>query len=286
MPTRGRTNQPDVWGGQLLDLEAYLHRIGIDDKAPEPTFETLRVLQRAHITSIPFENGETILGRPTPLDVGSLQDKMIRHRRGGYCFEHANLYAAALEQIGFGVTGLLSRITMGAEKLLPATHAAIKVDTEDDDRTWISDVGRGGGPLEPIELADGATLQDNWRFTLGRGEHAGSEYWTLYASRPEGWLDLHRFTLTPSYPIDYVVGNHYIATHPDSPFSTRILAQKLDDDTWHFLDGTTLTSTYRGGPQQTHDLDPTELPKLLEDTFDIALDPDDASTLIAKTTKS
>lgn len=286
MPTGGKTDRTDVWGGQLLDLEAYLHRIGIDDRPPEPTLDTLRRLQRAHITSIPFENGETVLGRPTPLDVGSLQDKMVRHRRGGYCFEHAGLFAAALERLGFGVTGLISRITMGADKLLPATHAAIKVDTEDNDRSWISDVGRGGGPLEPIELADGAALQENWTFTLQRTEHARTEYWTLFASRPEGWLDLHRFSLTPSYPIDYVVGNHYIATHPDSPFNRRIIAQKLDADTWHFLDGTTLTSTYRGVAKQTHGLDPTELPKRLEDTFDIALDPEDASALVAKTAET
>ncbi|MFE1596355.1 arylamine N-acetyltransferase [Nocardia sp. NPDC058705] len=100
------------WQGDDLDLDAYLARIGYDGPRTA-SVETLRALVRAHTTTIPFENLEIILGRGIPLDLASLQDKMIRQRRGGYCFENAALFAAALERLGFGVSGLSGRVTYG-----------------------------------------------------------------------------------------------------------------------------------------------------------------------------
>lgn len=133
------------WNGAEIDLDAYLARIGYDGERA-PTVAALRALVAAHTTSIPFENLEAVLGRPVPLDVASLQDKLVRRRRGGYCYENVGLFAAALERFGFGVTGLSGRVTMGSGGLRPATHALLRVTTDDDDRVWIVDVGFGAGP--------------------------------------------------------------------------------------------------------------------------------------------
>lgn len=102
-----------TWRGADLDLDAYLARIGFTG-ARAPTLATLRDLVYRHSTTFPFENLEIILGRPVGLDVKSMQDKMVRHRRGGYCFENCALFAAVLERLGFGVTGLAGRIFLGA----------------------------------------------------------------------------------------------------------------------------------------------------------------------------
>lgn len=64
------------WNGDDLDLEAYLSRIGFDGERA-PTVATLRALVAAHTTSIPFENFEAVLGRPVPLDLETLQDKLV-----------------------------------------------------------------------------------------------------------------------------------------------------------------------------------------------------------------
>jgi hypothetical protein len=101
------------WNGAELDLDAYLARIGFDGERA-PTVRTLHELVRAHTTAIPFENLEIILGRTIPLDLATLQDKMVHGRRGGYCYENVGLFAAALERLGFGVTGLSGRVSMGA----------------------------------------------------------------------------------------------------------------------------------------------------------------------------
>ncbi|HEX5121746.1 MAG TPA: arylamine N-acetyltransferase, partial [Rhodanobacteraceae bacterium] len=86
--------------GAQLDLDAYLARIGWTG-GREPTFATLAGILRAHVRTIPFENLDVLLGRAIDLDLRALQRKLVHARRGGYCFEHATLFAAVLEALGF-----------------------------------------------------------------------------------------------------------------------------------------------------------------------------------------
>ncbi|MFF2088143.1 arylamine N-acetyltransferase [Nocardia sp. NPDC058176] len=278
-------HRDDRWLGEDLDLDAYLARIGYTGPRAA-TVETLRALVRGHTTTIPFENLEIILGRGIPLDLESLQDKLIRRRRGGYCFENVGLFAAALERFGFGVTGLSGRVTYGvldAGTLRPATHALLRVTAPGDDRVWICDVGFGFGPLEPFELVDGRGefgLGD-WRYRLERRTGAlGAPLWVLFQRSHEGWLDRHTFTEDPQYRIDYVVGNHFVSTFPRSPFVARPYVQRFLPGAHHILDDLTLTSEYPDGAAQTRDLDPAELPKVLVEVFDIDLDEADTATLV------
>ncbi|RDI49742.1 arylamine N-acetyltransferase family protein [Nocardia mexicana] len=272
------------WDGDKLDLDAYLARIGFTGER-RPTLETLRQLQYAHTTSIPFENLEIILGRSIPLDLETLQDKMIRRRRGGYCYENVGLFAAALERLGFGVTGLSGRIEMGAPSgLRPATHALARVTTADDDRVWLCDVGFGAGPLEPLELNPdrGEVKAGEWRLRVERtrGE-LDSELWAVHHFARDGWLARYTFTMNPQYRIDYAVGNHFVSTSPRSPFVTRPYVQRFLPEVHHVIDGTTWMSEYPDGSSQSRDLEPSELPKTLAEVFDIELEGDDIATLVA-----
>ncbi|WP_067830779.1 arylamine N-acetyltransferase family protein [Actinomadura kijaniata] len=270
------------WHGDDLDLDAYLERVGFTGERA-PTLETLRGLQRAHVTSVPFETLEIILGRPIPLDLPSLQDKLVRRRRGGYCYEHTPLFAAVLERIGYGVTGLQARVSMGADKLRPATHALLRVTLPGDDRVWLCDVGFGSGPLEPIELVDGNEVDfDGWRLRLERGAgYSGEEVWTLHQREPDGWIDRHHFTLEPKYLVDYVVGNHYVSTSTRSPFTARPYAQKFTAEALHQLDDLTLTVT-RPDAREVREVRRADVPALLAETFGIVLDEADAAKLAAE----
>ncbi|MFE3444915.1 arylamine N-acetyltransferase [Nocardia sp. NPDC059180] len=271
------------WNGAELDLDAYLSRIGYDGERA-PTLAALRALVAAHTTSIPFENLEAVLGRPVPLDVESLQDKLVRRRRGGYCYENVGLFAAALERFGFGVTGLSGRVTMGSGGLRPATHALLRVTTGDDDRVWIVDVGFGAGPAAPYELADsnGEFTLGDWRFRLehGHGE-LDSELWTLHQFARDGWVDRYTFTLNPQYRIDYEVGNHFVSTSPRSPFTQRPFVQRFHPAVHHILDGATWTTEHPDGTSESRELELGELPKVLSEVFDIDLTDEDTTALIA-----
>ncbi|MFD3746984.1 arylamine N-acetyltransferase [Nocardia sp. NPDC058633] len=268
------------WQGGELDLDAYLARIGYDGPRTA-SVDTLRALVRAHTTTIPFENLEIILGRGIALDLKTLQDKLLRQRRGGYCYENVGVFAAALERLGFGVTGLSGRVTYGAAAtgaLRPATHALLRVTTPDDDRVWICDVGFGFGPLEPFELVDsgGEFTLGAWRYRLERGAEG---LWVLYQFGGAGWIDRYTFTENPQFRIDYAVGNHFVSTSPRSPFTTRPFLQRFLPDVHHVLDDLTLSAEYPDGTATSRDIDPTELTEILAEVFDIDLAGTDAATL-------
>ncbi|MCT7368498.1 arylamine N-acetyltransferase family protein [Mycolicibacterium llatzerense] len=278
-----------TWHGDELDLDAYLTRIGFDGER-HPTAQTLAALHRAHTTSIPFENLEIMLGRPIVLDLDSLHNKLIRHSRGGYCYEHVTVFAAALERLGFRFTALAGRVTLGAEAVRPRTHALIVVEF-DDNRRWLCDVGFGRGPLEPIELIAGNEVdQVGWQLRLSRAplgadtEVLHPDQWTLWQrSSVDGtvaWLDRHVFTFDPQYPIDYAVGNHFVSTSPRSPFTARPFVQRFAADVQHVLDGTTWTTTNPDGSCSTRHVEISDVPTLLADTFGVALSSDDAAGLV------
>ncbi|QXJ23310.1 arylamine N-acetyltransferase [Actinomadura graeca] len=273
------------WQSDLLDLPAYLERIG-HHADPEPTAATLRALHRAHVTSIPFENLEIILGRPVRLGVEAVQAKLVGGARGGYCFEHTELFAAVLEKIGFEFTALAARVTMGAAKLRPTTHALLQVRIPGEP-ALLCDVGFGAGPLEPVEFpADpdegGRTEveQDGWGFRLLHGPRD----WELHQRGTGGWVQRHTFTLNETFHIDYDLFNYFISTHARSPFTARPFAQKFAVDSLHVLDGTDLTVSRPDGGEEKHALTPQEVPGTLAEEFGIVLDEADAARLVTSLT--
>lgn len=270
-----------------LDLDAYLRRVDYQGDRTA-TVESLHALQRAHMLHIPFENLEIIAGRPIELDVPSLERKLVREPRGGYCFEHVRLFGTALEALGFGVEGFIGRVRLNQEPgaRLSETHAVLRVTSPDTGERWLSDVGFGDAALAPARFEDGAEVavagrrfrlvrEDEWVWTWQRvlGEGTGRRF-----------QDLHAFALTPRQPIDYEVANHYVSTWPTSPFVTRpIVARVTEDGSLHRLDGAHYgVEPPDGGSGETRVLDPGELPKALEGVFGIRLDTADSSAVVQR----
>ena len=139
----------DEWNIDRLDLSAYLRRI---DYASEktPTAQTLARLHRAHLAAIPFENLDIVLGRGVDVELDSVQAKLVHRRRGGYCYEHALLFAAVLERLGYAVDRSLARVGGDIERPRARTHMALQVRAGAE--RWLADVGFGSGLLEPIVL--------------------------------------------------------------------------------------------------------------------------------------
>ncbi|AJC56905.1 arylamine N-acetyltransferase [Streptomyces sp. 769] len=267
-----------TWGGDRLDLDAYLARIGYEGDR-RPTLETLRALHAAHSDSLGFENIDIVLGRPVLLDLEALQAKMVRQRRGGYCYEQNLLYAAALERLGFRVRGLGARIRMGEDKVRPVTHALLKVELGGTD--WITDVGFGGEALlAPIPLRDGVEeRQGAW--TFGVVHEKETETWVLRSRHADGWFDLYAFGTERRFPVDYTVFNHYISTHPRSPFTGRIVVQKPGPELRSTLVGRELVRTRPDWSREVREVAPEEIPGLLDTEFGITLSAADAEALVA-----
>src|SRR6476620_2196832 len=97
-----------------LDAQAYLQRIhfsaALDLAAPQPSSRLLGALHQAHLLLVPFENLSIHYGQPILLEERALYDKIVRRRRGGFCYELNGLFAWLLRQLGFTVTLLSARV--------------------------------------------------------------------------------------------------------------------------------------------------------------------------------
>jgi N-hydroxyarylamine O-acetyltransferase len=137
-----------------VKVGAYLDRIGYAGAA-EPTYAELAALQRAHMLTVPFENLDIALGRRLVLDRRANYEKIVEQLRGGWCFELNGLFAWLLEQLGYRVTLLGSRVEGERGAGWELAHLLLRVDLE---RPYLIDVGFGEGSLEPVALeqvADG-----------------------------------------------------------------------------------------------------------------------------------
>jgi N-hydroxyarylamine O-acetyltransferase len=202
----------------MLDLDAYLARIGLGASQERPG---LTDVHRAHVAAIPFENLDPRRGVPVSLELAALEDKLVRRRRGGYCFEQNLLLKAALEALGAQVEMLLARVRFGrpAGSPLPRTHLVLRVRY--GGRDWHADVGFGRGTLfEPIPFGPGGPHeQAGWRF---RVVHDGPEL-VLQTVQNDDWVDLYGFIPEPVPFIDVETSNWFTSTYPRSPFVTGLI---------------------------------------------------------------
>jgi N-hydroxyarylamine O-acetyltransferase len=198
-----------------IDLQAYLRRIGWHGAA-RADMSTLQAIVAAHLTTIPFENLNPLLGLPVSLEWSALERKLVHEGRGGYCFEQNLLLQAALQAIGFEVSGLIARVlwTRAEDAVTPQTHMLLRVEMAGE--SWLVDVGFGGqtlvGVLRLQADVEQATRLEPFRLVQMDGD------WRMQSLVRGSWLSLYRFDLRPVPLIDYVVANHYVSTHPDSNF--------------------------------------------------------------------
>ncbi len=209
-----------------LDLDAYLERIHYGG-GTRPTFDTLAGLLRDHMAAIPFENLDVLLGIPVRLDLEGVQAKLVAAHRGGYCFEHASLFAAVLERLGFQPVRHTARVVLVVPRTAsPRTHMCLTVPLAEG--TFVVDPGFGAlAPRVPVPLHDGAEGRDGHeRHTMVRdGQH-----WVLRAQTAAKAVDCWVSTLEQDNLVDFELGNYYTATHPASPFVNRIMMRALTGD--------------------------------------------------------
>lgn len=257
----------------MIDLAAYLGRIGLSEEKLGPDLASLEALHLAHLDAIPFENVDVRLRRPIRLDSESLHAKLVARRRGGYCFEHNTLFAAALSAIGFRVDTLEARVRPAEAKApLPRTHMTLRVRLAKSD--YLADVGFGAsGPLLPVPLDGETSRQTSGDFAVQpeRGD-------ALVLRRRPGsgpWQDLYAFTLAPALPVDFEVASHYTSTYPSSAFVNTLTVQRNRPSARHVLRGRTY-SVFADQEETVREISPDELPGLLRETFGLDLTDEEA----------
>lgn len=200
-----------------MDVQAYLDRIGFVG-APKVDVETLKTLHRMHLRAIPYENFDVQFRRTMTLDPAAAFEKIVRQRRGGWCYEMNGLLAAALREIGFTVTEMAGAV-LRAERGVSshANHMVLRVDL---DRPYIADVGLGDGLLEARPMALGSHHCAGFDFALEQLDDG----WLRFHNHPLGGAPYFDFRNEPADREQMAATCRFLSTSPESIFTQTALA--------------------------------------------------------------
>jgi N-hydroxyarylamine O-acetyltransferase len=287
-----------------MNIQAYLDRIDYHGSL-EPNAETLRALHVAHLLAVPFENLNIGMGWPIVLDQDALFEKIVRRRRGGFCYELNGLFAALLSALGFNVTLLSAGVARAGGGFGPDfDHLTLLVRGVGDGEwgmgigrlpspipgppspvPWLADVGFGDSFREPLrlDLQDEQQQDEHVYRLVGDGEHLVLQRRELALSKPEetegpdqggqdAWEPQYRFTTQPRRPIQFVGMCRYHQTSPESSFTRRRVCTRATSDGRITLSDMRLIVT-KAGERRQHDLaDEAEVRTVLKEHFGIELD--------------
>jgi N-hydroxyarylamine O-acetyltransferase len=250
-------------------LDKYLTRIGFGERVA-PDLATLAAIHAAHVNAIPFEGFDPLLRRPVKLDLASVQEKLVDRRRGGYCFEQNMLLKAALEAIGFKVTGLGGRVRWMSppdSPLGPREHMLLNVDLPDG--PYLADVGFGACVLDsPLQFKTGIeqrTAMGTYRLSETDG------LFSLSAKQPTGWRTMYVFNLEPQIQSDYELGNWFTSTSPLVPFISTLIMERVSSDKRYKLINRRFAIEVRDGQVAVERSigSADELHQVLDETFNV-----------------
>ena len=193
------------------EIMGYLKRIGIECDI-NTDLNSLALLQKAHLTHIPYENYDCLERRITSLNHKELYRKLITEHRGGICFELNGLYAWLLKSIGFDVRSHLSRYIIPEGEIHQRTHRVMTV-TIDGER-YLTDVGVNSEcSRKPLLLAEGLVQSDSIsEYRFEKDDFFG---WILWQKlRNKDWRRLYGFTEEPQLDIDFIMPCTFCDIHP------------------------------------------------------------------------
>jgi N-hydroxyarylamine O-acetyltransferase len=253
-----------------MDIPAYCRRIGYDGSAA-PTRETLCRLHRDHLLTVPFENLDISCGREIVLDEGRFFDKIVRHHRGGFCYELNGLFAAMLRELGFEVALLSARVAgEGSRFSREFDHLTLMVRAPGESEVkWLGDVGFGDGFEEPLELRAGLEqVQAKGTFRLRFPEGR----WILERRDETDWNPVYDFSPIKHELTEFEEMCRYHQTSPESHFTQNQICSLATPAGRVTLAGKRMIETDHGRrTEQTLQSD-QEYSAVLRERFGVVLD--------------
>jgi len=244
-----------------MDVHAYLNRIGVTGPI-SPDLDGLRTLHRAHLQAISYENLDVQLGRTVTTAIEPVYEKIIEHRRGGWCYEMNGLLGWALKQLGFDVmrcAGGVMREAMG--DFAVGNHLVLRIRVPEG--LYLADVGFGDGPLDPIQIVPGDFNDGRFRFSLS-GE---SDDWWRFHNHPYGGAKSFDFRLVPADENVLTEKCMFLQSAVESPFVQNLVCQRHTTHGLTILRGRVLRKTSPVGQDDWLVSSADELLQVLHDEF-------------------
>jgi N-hydroxyarylamine O-acetyltransferase len=261
-----------------VNINAYLKRINYHGSL-EPTAESLRALQVAHLLAVPFENLSIHAKEPIVLDDDALFTKIVDNRRGGFCYEANGLFAALLRALGFDVEMLSAQVANAEGEFGPDfDHMTLMVKTPgltNIAQRWLADVGFGDSFLEPLLLDEpGEQRQGSRAYQIvSEGQIVSDDTHLVVMQRDndDQWKAQYRFTLQPYTYSDYVEMCRYHQTSPESHFTRSRICSRATKDGRITLSDMRFIKTSRAGRVERTLASEEEYAGVLREQFGIVM---------------
>jgi len=146
-------NEGRVEGLSPEELEEACTRIQLSPHELEPrgSLDVLKKITRGMVENVPFEQLDVALGRGINPELGVVLEKIVRRKRGGYCYESNTLLGALLKTCGFDPVPLVARVILNG-RVGFSSHKIFVATTTSGDK-FIADVGFGANtPNGPLPL--------------------------------------------------------------------------------------------------------------------------------------
>ncbi|MFD5102182.1 arylamine N-acetyltransferase family protein [Streptomyces albidochromogenes] len=188
----------------MFDIDHYLTTLGHSGPPPAATLETLRVLHKAHLMAVPFDNflneeRGTAIWDGVDIDVDTVFKEVVVGGRGGVCYELNGLFRELLGRLGFEVVVFSAGVrgpdgSFGPE--LEHLFNGVRIDGD----WYLADVGYSGPSLiEPVRVSPEAQEQYGSQFRVVERSAAdpdGTGFHYLERKPRDGeWGTIHRFRL-------------------------------------------------------------------------------------------
>jgi len=207
-----------------IDVNGYLSRLGLERQ--EPSLKYLKALQKAHLLHIPFENLDIHYGRKIILDYSKIYDKVVKRKRGGFCYELNGIFYHLLYHLGFDCH-IISAEVMNSEAGefgKPFDHMAIIVSLAN--QNWLCDVGFGDGIINPIKVVVNEPQIDYTKYWKIETD-ADERLILKESSDTSTYKSTLRFTLEEKQLIQFMEMCEYHQNSPESTFTNKKLVTKL-----------------------------------------------------------
>jgi N-hydroxyarylamine O-acetyltransferase len=218
---------------------AYLDRIGVTRPAAGDA-AGLRAVHLAHQLTVPFENLSIHLAEPISLDEGDLVDKIVRRRRGGFCYELNGAFALLLEALGARVSRVAAGVYGEAGLSPPFDHLALVVHPADGSGPWLADVGFGSHSDYPL-LLDVRDDQDDPAGRFRLADAGAGDIDVLKDGQPQYRLERRARTLADCVPTCW-----WQQTSPRSHFTRSTICSLRTRDGRVSISGRTFIQTQDG----------------------------------------
>jgi N-hydroxyarylamine O-acetyltransferase len=208
---------------------AYLERIGAD------RYTSLAELQLRHLMTVPFENLSIHLGEEIVLEEEALIDKIVRRRRGGFCYELNGAFAVLLRELGYDVEMLQARVIVDGKPGIAYDHLALRAGP------WLVDVGFGSFTHYPLRI-DVRSDQADPAGTFRIVETPAGDLDVLQDGQPQ-----YRLETRPRELSDFAAGCWWHSTSPRSHFTRSLICSRLTREGRLSLSGGRLIATAADG---------------------------------------